>query len=106
VSDDPPPWRVGARFTLVLRMAGAPVPFPVMVTAADPPHFVTWSSTHFTITGTRTVSFVPDGDGTLVSDRKVFTSPVLPVALFYPRPIIHSMARPTLQALKRRVERA
>src|SRR5262249_13116793 len=101
ISDDPAPWSVGARFTVVLRMAGVPVPFAVAVTAADPPHFVTWSSTHFGITGTRTVSFVPDGSGTLVSDRKIFTSPVLPVALFYPRPVVRAMANTTLRALKR-----
>lgn len=106
VSDDPAPWAVGSRFTLVLKMAGVPVPFPVTVIAADPPHSVTWSSTHCTITGTRTVSFVPEGDGALVSDRKEFSSPVLPVALFYPRPIIHAMANATLRALKRRVETA
>lgn len=104
ISTNPAPWAVGARFTLVLRMAGMPVPFPVTVTESSPPHSVTWSSTHFSITGTRTVSLVPEGDGTLASDRKVFTSPVLPLALFYPRPIIHRMANASLRALKRRVE--
>jgi hypothetical protein len=104
ISADPAPWAVGARFTLVLRMAGVPVPFPVTVTESSPPHAVTWSSTHFGITGTRTISFVPEGDGTLASDRKVFTSPMLPVALFYPRPIIHQMANASLRALKRCVE--
>src|SRR5262245_6646352 len=104
ISDDPAPWAVGARFTVVLRMAGAPIPFAVTVTAADPPRFVTWSSSHLSITGTRTVSFVPDGSGTLVSDRKIFSSPLLPVALFYPRPVVRAMANTTLRALKRRVE--
>ncbi|MCX6024550.1 MAG: SRPBCC family protein [Chloroflexi bacterium] len=104
VSAEPAPWTPGSRFTVVLRMAGVPVPFAVQVAAAEPPHHVTWTSTHLSVTADRTVAFTPHGDGTLVSDTKVFRSPILPLALIYPRPIIHAMGADTLQALKRRVE--
>ena len=104
ISDGPAPWAVGARFTLVLRMAGIPIPFAVELTASDPPHSVTWSSTHLSVTADRTVSLVANGAGTLVSDRKVFRSPAVPVALVYPRPIVHAMGNATLRALKLRVE--
>ncbi|MBI4498573.1 MAG: SRPBCC domain-containing protein [Chloroflexi bacterium] len=97
-------WEVGSRFSFTLRMAGVPVSFQVTVIAADPPHRVAWSSRVLTITGTRTIAFTPEGAGTRATDTKEFSSPLLPLRLFYPRPIIHRMAQASLLALKRRVE--
>ncbi len=100
----PNPWQVGGNFSFTLRMAGQPVSFHVMVIVAEPPHRVTWSSQVLTITGTRTITFEREGAGTRATDTKAFSSPILPVRLFYPRPIIRRMAQDSLIALKRRVE--
>lgn len=97
-------WEAGSSFSFTLRMAGVPVSFHVTVTEAQPPYRVTWSSRRVTITGTRTIAFVPSANGTLASDTKAFSSPFLPIALFYPRPIIRHMSEASLLALKRRVE--
>ncbi|MEX2599085.1 MAG: hypothetical protein WD533_05450, partial [Dehalococcoidia bacterium] len=57
-------------------------------------------------TGTRTFTFRLGDDGaTEVVDEKRFTSRVLPVRLFYPRPVISTMSREWLRSLKTEVER-
>ena len=105
------PWSVGSSFRIVLRMAGVPVPFHPSIVEAELPRRVGWSSTHFTITGTRSFTFdaPPEGDatpeGTVVTDEMRFTSRVVPVRLLYPRPVIRAMSRGWLQSLKEEVER-
>ena len=88
-----------------LLMAKVGVPFSVVVTESDPPHRVTWESTKFSITATRTFQFVGDGDRTMVTDSKRFSSPILPIWLFYPRPIIRNMTESWLQDLRAEAER-
>jgi hypothetical protein len=87
-------------------MAGAPVPFTVRVAESAPPNAVSWESTVLTINGYRrfTIEDAGDGNGSMVTDTKTFTSPVLPLRLFYPRPIIQAMSRRWLRSLKERVE--
>lgn len=99
-------WQIGSSFSFTLRMAGRPVSFRVTVTESRPPYEVRWSSRRFTITGTRTVEFEASGAGTRASDTKVFRSSVLPLWLFYPRPIIRRMSQTSLLALKQRIEGA
>ena len=100
------PWEAGSWFRMVLRMAGVPVPFTVRVVEADPPSAVSWESTVLTVTGSRsfTIEHAGDGKGSLVPDTKTFTSPVLPLRLFYPRPIIQTMSRRWLRSLKEQAE--
>ena len=94
------PWRIGSAFSMRLRMAGAPVPFHVEVTEMNAPISVAWTSTLLSVTGHRRFTFVPVGeDSTRVIDTKTFTSPVLPLRLFYPRPIIRQMSRRWLASL-------
>ncbi len=71
-----------------------------------PPNAVSWDSTVLTVTGYRrfTIEDAADGDGCLVTATKTFTSPVLPLRLFYPRPNIQKMSRRWLLSLKGRVE--
>ena len=99
------PWTPGFRFHMVLRMAGRAVPFEPVVVHAEPERVVTWTSTRFTVTGTRTFT-LDSGDGsTLISDTKRFSSPVLPVRLFYPRPVINRMSEAWLASLAREATR-
>ncbi|MBI4329139.1 MAG: SRPBCC family protein [Chloroflexi bacterium] len=98
------PWSIGFRFFIVLRMAGVPIPFHPTVVAADLPHRIAWSSTQFTITGRHTFLFQPFADGTRVIDEKHFASPIFPVRLFYPRPVIAAMSKGWLRSLKEEVE--
>ena len=86
-------------------MANVGVPFSVVVTESDPPHRVSWESTKFTITATRTIQFADVGGRTEVTDSKHFSSPVLPVSLFYPRWIIRNMTDSWLRDLKTEAER-
>ncbi len=98
-------WRPGSMLWFRLRMAGVGVPFHVFVTDSRPERLVAWESTKFTITATRTFRFdVVDGR-TLVTDRKLFRSAALPIALFYPRPLIRNMTESWLDDLKRESER-
>ncbi len=99
---DGAPWAIGSRFKMVLRMAGAPVPFTVRVVEWDPPNAVAWDSTVMTITGHRRFAFRADGNGDAceVSDTKTFSSPILPLRAFYPRPVIQAMSRGWLESLK------
>ncbi len=98
-------WKVGSRLGLRLRMAGVGVPFNVTVTESEPGRRVAWASTKMTVTATRTFTFEPDGDGTIMRDHKLFTSPVLPLQLFYPRPIIRNMTESWLRDIKAECER-
>ncbi|MEX0762207.1 MAG: SRPBCC family protein [Dehalococcoidia bacterium] len=98
-------WSVGSRLELRLKMAGVGVPFNVTVTESEPGHRVAWASTKMTVTATRTFTFEPDGDGTIMGDHKLFTSPVLPLRLFYPRPIIRNMTESWLRDIKAESER-
>lgn len=103
VSDDL--WQPGSNLSFRLRMANVGVPFSVVVTESDPPHRITWESTKFSITATRTFQFVGDGDRTKVTDSKRFSSPILPIWLFYPRWVIRNMTESWLENLKAEAER-
>ena len=103
VSDDL--WSPSSKLSFRLRMANVGVPFSVVVTESAPPNRVTWESTKFTITATRTIQFTVDGDRIQVTDSKQFSSPILPVRLFYPRWIIRNMTESWLQNLKAEAER-
>jgi hypothetical protein len=85
-------------------MAGVGVPFEVAIDNVDNEHRVAWSSTKFTITAVRTFTFEEAGSATVVTDHKLFTSPVLPLRLFYPRPIIRHMSERMLVDLKTECE--
>ncbi len=102
------PWEIGSSFFMRLRMATRPVPFNVTVTEFDPLGTVEWESSVMTITGTRRFNFesLSDGAATRVTDSKWFRSSVLPVRLFYPRPIIQAMSRGWLASLRRCAESA
>ena len=83
-----------------LRIAGAPVPFHVDIVETNAPNAVAWTSTVLSVTGHRRFTFDPVGpDATRITDTKTFTSPVLPVRLFYPRPIVQQMSRRWLASL-------
>jgi uncharacterized protein YndB with AHSA1/START domain len=99
-------WRVGERIRLRLRMARVGVPFDVRITEAEPGNRVAWASTKLTVTAVRTFMIDETGDGTLVTDHKLFTSPALPIWTFYPRPIIRRMTESWLTDLKRECERS
>ena len=103
VSDDL--WAPNSKLSFRLRMANVGVPFSVVVTESEPPHQVTWESTKFSITASRTIQFDGDGGRTEVTDSKRFSSPVLPIWLFYPRWIIRNMTESWLQELKAEAER-
>ncbi len=99
-------WRIGQKISLRLRMAGVGVPFNVGITESEPGHRIAWASTKFTVTAVRTFTFVEDASGTTVTDHKLFTSPVLPLWLFYPRPLIRRMTESMLADLKAECERS
>ena len=99
-------WRVGERIRLRLRMARVGVPFDVGITEADPGNRVAWASAKLTVTAVRAISFESASGGVAVTDHKLFTSPVLPIWTFYPRPIIRSMTESWLADLKRECERS
>ena len=98
-------WAPNSKLSFRLRMANVGVPFSVVVTESDPPRRVTWESTKFPITATRTIHLAGDADRTEVTDSKRFSSPLLPVRLFYPRWIIRNMTESWLQDLKAEAER-
>ncbi len=98
-------WTPNSKLSFRLRMAKVGIPFSVVVTESDPPHLVTWESTKYSITATRTIQFAGRSDQTNVTDSKTFSSPVLPVRLFYPRWVIRNMTESWLQDLKAESER-
>ncbi len=100
------PWTPGFRFHMVLRMAGVPVPFEPVVVEAEPERRVRWTSRRLTVTGIREFTFTALAGGqTLITDEKCFSSPILPVRLFYPRPIITRMSNSWLVSLAREAQR-
>lgn len=99
-------WSVNQRIALRFRMAGVGVPFNVGITASEPGKRIAWASTKFSVTAVRTFTFEEAAPGsTLVTDHKLFTSPVLPLRLFYPRPVIRRMTESMLVDLKTECER-
>lgn len=98
-------WKPGERIRFKFRMAGVGVPFEVAIGHTSSEHSVAWSSTKFTVTAVRTFTFEESGSATVVTDHKLFTSSVLPLRLFYPRPIIRHMSERMLADLKTECER-
>ena len=86
------PISVGNDLAYTIRMMGLPAPFHVTIDAVTDSSVV-WSSWKGPILGTRTWRFEAEGEGTLVTDHKRFESRWLPLALFYPRPIIRQMSQ-------------
>ncbi len=105
VSRAPATWAVGESFSFRLRMAGVAVPFTVAVTEMERPSGLAWESTKFSVTATRTFTLTSADGGTVLTDRKRFRSPVLPVLLFYPRWLVRGMTESWLADLKREAER-
>ena len=110
----PDEWKPGHRFGFRLNFGMRTVPFNVQVRVVESGdrtvrpsfRFVEWDSTKFTITAVRTISIDSEsGDrGCLVTDSKHFSSPVLPIAPFYPRWLITRMTESWLQDLKTEAE--
>lgn len=102
-------WSVGQEIQLKLRMAGVSVPFHVHMVEVAERQRVAWASTKLTVTAIRTFMFeeshVDGAPVTIVTDHKLFTSSVLPLRLFYPRPIIRRMTESVLASLKTECER-
>lgn len=99
-------WRVGQEIWLKFRMASVSVPFHVQLDEVSPHQSVAWSSTKFTVTAVRTFTFEESSPGEVtVTDHKLFTSPVLPLRTFYPRPVIRRMTESMLASLKAECER-
>ncbi|GEM_PF-220490 len=101
------PLRPGRNFGFRLRMAGMDVPFYVTATEVDAYRRLSWKSTRYCITAVRSHEFAAAANGrTLVRDRKLFSSRVLPVGLWYPRWLIRGMTEAWLRELKAEAERA
>jgi hypothetical protein len=105
VTRAPATWAVGDSLNFRLRMAGVAVPFSVAVTECDRLSKLAWESTKYFVTATRTITLDDADGGTVVTDRKRFRSPVLPVRLIYPRWIVRAMTESWLADLKREAER-
>lgn len=105
VSVAPDRWAVGEELAFRLRMAGIAVPFKVRLFEVDAGRRVAWVSTKFAITALRTISIEPIADGVLVTDQKIFSSPVIPVGVYYPRFLIRRMTESWLDDLKAEAER-
>jgi hypothetical protein len=87
-------------------MARVAVPFHVHLDEVSAHQRVAWSSTKFTVTAVRTFTFEESSPGEVtVTDHKLFTSPVLPLRTFYPRPIIRRQTESMLASLKAECER-
>lgn len=105
-------WKPGHQFGFQLKMATRNVPFNVTVTRFEPDRtperLIEWTSTKFTITAVRTISVVSgpgleSGQCTVI-DKKLFSSPYLPIGLAYPRWLIRRMTESWLRDLKREAE--
>jgi hypothetical protein len=105
VEHAPERWEPGARVAFTLAMAGARVPFDVHVEQVQEPRLVRWSSVRWTVTGTRTHTFEPEGAGTRITDRKDFDHPFWPMAVAYPRAVIDRMSRTWVAELAAEAER-
>jgi hypothetical protein len=105
-------WEIGHQFGFRLKMGTRTVPFHVTVTRFQSDHsserLIEWTSTKFTIIAARTNSVVGDPDpesgACRVTDRKLFSSPVLPIGLAYPRWLIRRMTESWLNDLKQEAE--
>lgn len=94
-------WKIGSVFSMVLILAGLPVPFTVTIKTYDEPNQLSWSSNFLGITGTREFNVEKiNGNMVRVIDSKIFNSSFLPIKLFYPRSIINKMSRGWLNSLK------
>ncbi len=109
VSTAPDAWSPGEALSFKLRIARVAVPFNVRLSDVEPGRCVSWISTKFTVTAVRTISLEPrDGPGitVLVTDHKRFSSPVIPVGVYYPQFLIRRMTESWLEDLKTEAERS
>ena len=98
-------WKIESIFSMVLILAGLPVPFTVTIKKYNEPNQLSWSSNFLSITGTREFKIERINKNMVrVIDSKIFTSSFLPIKLFYPRPIINKMSRGWLNSLKNKSE--
>ena len=112
VPDRTAEWGPGHQFGFRLKMAKRNIPFNVTVTRYEQnqsaARLIEWTSTKFSITAARTISVTvgsdPESTGCTVSDRKLFSSPFLPIGLAYPRLLIRRMTESWLGDLKREAE--
>ncbi len=105
VSVAPDAWAPGEALSFKLRMAGIAVPFNVRLCDVEPGRCVSWVSTKFSITAVRTISLEPRDAGVTVTDHKRFSSPVVPIGVYYPRFLIRRMTESWLHDLKAEAER-
>ncbi|MCH7733809.1 MAG: SRPBCC family protein [Chloroflexi bacterium] len=105
VSAAPQVWSPGETLSFKLRMAGIAVPFNVRLTDVESGRRVSWVSTKFTIKAGRTISLEPRDAGVTVTDHKRFSSPVVPVGVYYPQFLIRRMTESWLEDLKAEAER-
>ncbi len=106
VSAVPDDWSPGQFLSFKMRIAGVPVPFNVSLTDIDTGRRVSWTSTKFTITAVRTISLEQIAGTVRITDHKRFSSPLLPVSVYYPRFLIRRMTETWLKDLKLESERA
>ncbi len=99
-------WSPGQCIALRFKMAGLGIPFEVALKEVEPNDQIAWISTKLSVTAVRTFTFVDSDGGTMVTDHKVFRSPIAPLRLFYPRPIIRHLSESMLADLKTECERA
>jgi len=97
---------VGKNFGFKLRIGGRQIPFNVSVTRVESSEAIEWSSTKFSITAVRTISVAAHGTGSRVVDSKVFSSPILPIGVAYPRWLIRRMTESWLNDIKMESERS
>lgn len=90
----PERWEPGARLSYTLGMGpGVPVRFDVTLDAAEPGRLLSWSSSKWWgVRGERTFALAREGEATVVTDTKVFTSPWWPVGSVYPRGSVKRMS--------------
>ncbi len=107
VSGSPGPlWAPGTEFGFRLRIACVGVPFHVRVVESAPPRRVSWTSTRYSVTALRTFDFSAVPGGTVITDKKQFSSTALPIGVCYPVRAIRTMTERWLHDLKVEAERA
>ncbi len=108
VSIAPDAWSPGEALSFKLRMAGLAVPFKVRLSEVEPGRCVSWVSTRYTITAVRTISLEPrdaHDETVTITDHKRFSSPVIPVGVYYPQFLIRHMTESWLEDLGAEAER-
>ncbi len=105
VSGAPDAWSPGEALSFKLRMARMEMPFNVRLTDVESGRCISWVSTRFAITAVRTISLEPCDAGVTVTDHKRFSSPVVPVGVYYPRVLLRRMTESWLEDLKAEAER-